>query len=494
MKLQELKKICAEINDLKTTAAVLEWDQQVNMPHAAGEARAAQMSLLSGKAHETFVSDRMGALLEDLKPLYAELPHDSDDYCLLRQLYRDYEREKKVPLEYVNEFSMTTGIAFGKWEEAKATNDFALFKPYLEKIFDLRRQYAGFFAPYEHIYDPMLGDFEPGTRTAEVISVFKVLRDAQVALIKEITAWPQVDDTLLKQHCPESGQWQLCRDAASLVGFDWNRGRLDSAEHPFTTTFNLSDVRITTHIHENNLMSAIFSTMHEGGHAIYEQGVAMELDRGPLGTGASLAIHESQSRLWENLVGRSQDFLNYFYPVIQRHFPGQFGHIPLNNFYRAVNKVEPSLIRIEADEATYNLHIMLRMELEIAVLEEKVAVSDLPEAWREKMREYLGVVPQTDTEGVLQDVHWACGMIGYFPTYALGNVISAQIWEKAMVEIPDLAAQVGRGNLVPLREWLTGMIYRHGAKFYPSELVKMVTGGGLDPQPYLRYLKNKFQA
>lgn len=493
MKLQELKKICAEIYYLKTTAAVLEWDQQVNMPRAGSEGRAAQMSLLSGKAHEIFVSDRVGALLEDLKPFYAGLSHDSDDYCLLRQLYRDYEREKKIPLEYVNEFSMTTGIAFGKWEEAKNTDNFALFKPYLEKIFNLRRQYAGFFAPCEHIYDPLLNDFEPGTRTVEVLSVFKVLRDAQVALIREITSRHLPDDTILKQYCPENGQWKLCRNVASLIGFDWNRGRLDSAEHPFTTTFNLNDVRITTHIYEKNLMSAIFSTMHEGGHAIYEQGVDRALDYSPLGTGASLAIHESQSRLWENLVGRSKDFLNYFYPEIQRQFPGQFGNIKLNDFYRAVNKVEPSLIRIEADEATYNLHVMLRMELEIAVLEEKITVSDLPAAWREKIHEYLGVVPQSDAEGVLQDVHWAGGMIGYFPTYTLGNIISAQIWEKAMEELPGLGKQISQGNLISLREWLTEKLYRHGAKFYPAELIKMVTGNNLDPQPYLRYLQNKYQ-
>ncbi len=493
-KLDEVKKIATEVRDLSHCLALMEWDQQVNMPAAASEGRAAQMSLLSRMAHELSVSDRLGGLLDDLKPLYAQLPPDSDDYCLLRRIYRDYEQEKKIPVEYVSEFSMTVGEAFNTWEQAKANNDFASFKPCLEKIFALRRQYAGFFAPYDHIYDPLLDDFEPGMKTAEVLSVFKVLRDEQIKLLRDLADRPQVDDSILHKHCAKDAQWELCREAVTQIGYDLARGRIDHAEHPFTTDFCRDDVRITTHIYENNLMSAMFSSLHEAGHAIYEQGVACELDRSPLGTGASLALHESQSRLWENLVGRSQEFLTWLYPRIQQKFPQQFGGTGLPDFYRALNKVEPSLIRIEADEATYNLHIMLRMELEIALLEQKISVSDLPEIWREKMREYLGVTPENDSKGVLQDVHWAGGMIGYFPTYALGNLISAQIWEKAAADLPDLNAQLSRGELTPLREWLTANLYRHGSKYYPSELVKMITGKGIDPQPYLNYLNRKYRA
>jgi carboxypeptidase Taq len=493
-KLNELKRLTTEIYDLRMSVALLEWDQQVNMPPAGGGARAAQMSLLSRQAHELGVSEKLGQLLEDLKPLYGELPPDSDDYALLRNVYRSYEQQQKIPVEYVSEFTQTTGEAFGVWARAKEKNDFASFRPWLEKIFDMRRQYAGFFAPYDHIYDPLLDDFEPGMKTAEVLGVFKVLRDEQVELLRELGNRPQVDDSFLSGHCDTDGQWALCREAVALIGYDLNRGRIDHAEHPFTTNFCRDDVRITTHIYEDNMMSAIFSSLHEGGHAIYEQGVAKELDRTPLGTGASLAIHESQSRLWENLVGRSREFLGCFYPRIQERFPRRFGGVALNDFYRAVNRVEPSLIRVEADEATYNLHVMLRMELEIALLERRITVADLPEIWREKMSEYLGVEPRNDSQGVLQDVHWACGMIGYFPTYALGNLISAQIWEQAAADLPDLAAQIGKGELASLREWLTGKLYRHGAKYYPSELVRMITGGGIDPRPYLNYLNRKYRA
>lgn len=493
-KLNELKKITTEIHDLNMCAAVLEWDQQVNMPPAGSGARAARMSLLCRNAHELGVSEKLGQLLEDLKPLYAGLPPDSDDYCLLRSACRDYERARKIPVEYVSEFTRITGEAFTVWERAKAENDFASFKPLLGKIFEMRRRYAGFFAPYDHIYDPLLDDFEPGMKTAEVLAVFKVLRDEQVELLRELGTRPQADDFFLRCHCDAEGQWELCREAVSLIGYDLARGRIDRAEHPFTANFCRDDVRITTHIYEDNVMSAVFSALHEGGHAVYEQGVAKELDRTPLGTGASLAIHESQSRLWENLVGRSLEFLSCFYPRIQQKFPRRFGRVALGDFYRAVNRVEPSLIRVEADEATYNLHIMLRMELEIALLEQEITVDDLPEAWREKMREYLGVVPENDTQGALQDVHWACGMIGYFPTYALGNLISAQIREKAAEDLPELPAQISRGELAPLREWLTEKLYRHGAKYYPSELVRMITGGGIDPRPYLDYLNRKYRA
>jgi carboxypeptidase Taq len=296
----------------------------------------------------------------------------------------------------------------------------------------------------------------------------------------------------LNGHFDPKAQWQLARESASMLGFDWERGRLDKSSHPFTTTFNLTDVRITTNVCEKNILSSLYSTMHECGHALYEQGIVQELDRTPLGTGASLAIHESQSRLWENIVGRSLDFLTAFYPQIQAKFPKQFQHVALNDFYRAVNQVRPSLIRTESDEMTYNLHIMLRLELEIEVLEKRTAVADLPEAWRNKMNDYLGVIPKNDAEGVLQDVHWAGGAIGYFPTYALGNVISAQIWETALNELPNLQKQIRSGNLAELRNWLREKLHRHGGKFYPSELVKNITGNAIDPKPYLNYLKQKY--
>lgn len=492
LKLKKLKKLCGEIHDLNTANAVLEWDQQVNMPAAGSAGRAMQMSLLSSLAHEKETSAEYGELLEELKSFRNELSPESDDFCLLRILQRDYERARRIPAEYIEEFSRETGTAFNIWEQARKAKDFKIFQPSLERIFNLRRQYAEFFAPYEHIYDPLLEDFEPGIKTAEVIKIFEILRREQIILLDKTLASQQPDSKILNGHFDPKAQWQLARESASMLGFDWERGRLDKSSHPFTTTFNLNDVRITTNVCEKNILSSLYSTMHECGHALYEQGIAQELDRTPLGTGASLAIHESQSRLWENIVGRSLDFLTAFYPQIQAKFPKQFQHVALNDFYRAVNQVRPSLIRTESDEMTYNLHIMLRLELEIEVLEKRTDVADLPEAWRNKMNDYLGVIPKNDAEGVLQDVHWAGGAIGYFPTYALGNVISAQIWETALNELPNLQKQIRSGNLAELRNWLREKLHRHGGKFYPSELVKNITGNAIDPKPYLNYLKQKY--
>lgn len=492
-KLNRLKAICGEIYDLNTAAALLEWDQQVNMPPAAGQDRAMQIARLNLLAHQIETSTEYGELLEEMTSLRHQMPPESDDFCLLRVLQRNYLRALRIPDEYVEEFSRETGTAFNVWEKARAADDFAMFRPALERIFNLRRQYSEFFAPHDHIYDPLLEDFEPGLKTAEVLRIFAILREEQTALLQEIMAKTPPDSQILAGNFAADKQWLLTKESASLIGFDWKRGRLDKSTHPFTTTINLNDVRITTHIHENNLISALYSTIHECGHAIYEQGIAPELNRSPLGTGASLAIHESQSRLWENIVGRSRDFLTSFYPRIQTAFPETFNTVSLENFYRAINLVCPSLIRTESDEMTYNLHIMLRLELEIEVLEKRIAVSDLPDAWRSKMQNYLGITPNNDVDGVLQDVHWATGAIGYFPTYALGNLISAQIWQTASRDLPDLSQQLRNGNTVALRNWLHEKLYRHGSKFYPSELVQKITGSPIDPKPYLDYLKNKYR-
>jgi carboxypeptidase Taq len=417
---------------------------------------------------------------------------DSDEACLVKVTRREYEKQVKVPPAMVAEFAQVTSMAQQVWQEARADNNFSKFQPWLEKIVDLGRQYAELFAPYEHVYDPLLDQFEPGLKTADVKQIFDGLRPVQVDLIKKIAEKPQVDDAFNYLSYDTQKQWDFGVEVITKFGYDWKRGRQDKSAHPFTTNFGINDVRITTRVHTNHLSSALFSTMHESGHAMYEQGVASALERTPLAGGTSLAFHESQSRMWENLVGRSLPFWEHFYPPLQETFPDQLRNITLDAFYKGINKVEPSLIRVEADEATYNLHIMLRLELEIAMMEGRLKVKDLPEAWDAGMENYLGITPQDDTQGVLQDVHWSSGLMGYFSTYALGNLISLQLWERILVDIPDLYDQFRMGEFSELLQWLRRNIHRHGSKYEPQELIQRITGSKIDPSAYIHYLQTKF--
>ena len=493
-KLIQLKKILAEVSDLFSATAVLGWDQQTYMPPGGVEARGNQIGTLSSLGHARFISDEVGELLDDLQAYGESLDPGSDDACLIEVTRREYQKQTKVPSDYVAEFSKLTTVAHGAWEKAREGDDFAHFQPHLEKIVEMRRQYADFFAPFEHVYDPLLDDFEPGMKTSQVQKIFAELRPKQVELIKAISEKPQVDDSFLHLNYEGGKQWEFGELAITKFGYDWNRGRQDKAAHPFTTNFGVGDVRITTRVDENFLNTALFGTLHEAGHAIYEQGVAPDLERTPLGGGASLAIHESQSRMYENLLGRSYDFWVHFYPTLQDAFKTQLGNVDLDTFYQGINKVEPSLIRVEADEATYNLHVMLRLELEIALMEGKLKVADLPQAWNARMEDYLGVVPPNDADGVLQDVHWSSGILGYFPTYSLGNLVSNQLWEKINEDISDLSGQIQRGDFSELLAWLREKVHRHGSKFKPQELVKQIVGQGINPEPYLKYLNEKFGA
>lgn len=491
-KLKQLKTILAEIYDLDRASSLLGWDQQTYMPPAGAVARGHQLGTLQRLSHIRFTSAEVGSLLDDLKAYGEQLPPDSDAACLLRVTARDYSKRIKIPPEMVEEFANVTTIAQQVWQEARAEDNFEKFRPHLEKIVDLRRRYANLFAPYDHIYDPLLDDFEPGMKTADVKAIFTNLRPHQVALIQAISEKPQVNDKFLHQPYDEQKQWDFGVEVITQFGYDWRRARQDKSAHPFTSSFAIDDVRITTRILPDFFNSALFSTTHEAGHALYELGVDHNLERTPLASGASLAVHESQSRMWENLVGRSRPFWEHFYPRLQAIFPTQLGEVSLEAFYKGINKVEPSLIRVEADEATYNLHIMLRLELEIALMEGAIEVKYLPEAWNTKMKEYLGITPPNDADGVLQDVHWSGGMIGYFSTYALGNLISIQLWEKINQDIPDLEELIRRGEFAALLEWLRKNIHRHGAKFEPQDLVQRVTGSKITPDPYIRYLKSKF--
>lgn len=491
-KIEQLKAQLAEWHDLYAAAAVLEWDQQVMAPEGGARSRSYQLSTLRRMAHERLSSPELGQLLEDLKPVAAELDPESDEARLVVVTTRRYNKNTKVPAALVGEFFRLTAEAHGVWREARAENNFAKFQPYLERIFDLRKQYADFFAPYEHVYDALLDDFEPEMKTADVKAIFDGIRPRQVELIRQITARPQVDDKFLYQPFDEQKQWNFGVEAVTKVGYEWHHGRLDKTAHPFSINFGNDDVRITTRVDPNFFNPYFFATLHETGHALYERGSGDNLERTPLAGGATFAMHESQSRTWENLVGRSLPFWEHFYPRLQSVYPSELGGVSLEQFYKGINIVKPSLIRVEADEATYNLHIMLRMEIEIGVLEGAFEVKDLPEIWRARMQEYLGLTPPDDANGVLQDVHWSSGYIGYFPTYALGNIISAQLWDQIMKDIPDVYDQMRRGKFDDLLGWQREKIHRHGARHTAQTMVERITGSKISPEPYLRYLSEKY--
>jgi carboxypeptidase Taq len=492
-KLDRLKTIVAEIADLTYAAALLGWDQQVNMPPGGAEGRGYQLATLQTIAHDKITSSETGQLLDDLQGYAAQLDPDSDDARYIKVARRQYDKQTKVPGEWIAEFAQVTTMAHQVWAQARGENNFALFQPSLERIMELRRRYADFFAPYDHVYDPLLDDFEPGLKTADVKAIFNALRPQQVELIKAITAQPQVDNAFLYLPYDEQKQWDFGVEVITKMGHDWKRSRQDKAAHPFTINFGTGDVRITTRVYPEYVGTALFGTLHEAGHASYELGVDPRYDRGALAGGASLAVHESQSRMWENLVGRSYPFWQHFYPRLQETFPSQLGNVSLDAFYKGINKVQPSPIRVEADEATYNLHIMLRLELEIALMEGAVAVKDLPEAWNTRFQEYLGITPPNDAKGALQDVHWSGGMVGYFSTYALGNLISAQLWERLNADIPDLPEQIRGGEFSNWLGWLHSHIHCYGSKYEPQELVARVTGTKIDPAPYMRYLTEKYR-
>ena len=491
-KLARLKEISEELADLSYAASVLGWDQQVNMPTLGAEARGNQLATLQRIIHVKLTSHEVGDLLEDLAVFSKDLDPDSVVARLIKVSRREYEQAIKVPPEFTAEFVKVTSAAFNAWQEARHDDDFQHFQPYLEKIVEMSQQYAEYFSPYDHVYDPLLDRFEPGMKTIEVKKIFDDLRPQQVELIQAISKAPQVDDSFLHQHFGEQKQWDFGKEVITQYGYDWKRGRLDKAPHPFTTNFGVNDVRITTRIDQGFLNSALFGTLHECGHALYELGIPKDFERNALGGGASLALHESQSRMYENLVGRSLPFWQYFYPRLQEIYPEQLSDVKLQSFYEGINKVAPSLIRVEADEATYNLHIMVRFEIEIALMDNSIAVEDLPEVWNSKMEEYLGVTPPNDALGVLQDIHWAGGTIGYFPTYALGNLVSVQLWEKINEDLPDLGNEFRKGKFDDLREWLVENIHRHGKKFEPQELIKKVTGSQITSAPYIRYLQRKY--
>ena len=489
-KLGRLKEILGEVSDIGRAASVLGWDQQVNMPPGGAEARGQQLATLGKIAQEKFTSDEVGELLEDLKKEYTDA--ETDDGAMIRVAARGYDKAKRVPPEFVAEQAMVSSKAVEAWVEARSKSDFSIFRPHLEKNVELVKKYVSFFPPEDHPYDVLLDDYEPGMKTSDVQTIFNNLRPKQVKLIKAISEAKQVKDDFLKKSFNEKKVWDFGERIITKFGYDFSRGRQDKAPHPFETTFSVNDVRITNRFEKNAPLATLFSAMHECGHALYELGVNPEYERTSLASGTSLAVHESQSRMWENLIGRSLPFWEHFYPDLKKTFASQLDGVSLKTFYKAVNKVEPSFIRVNADEATYNLHIMLRLEIEIGMVDGSMDVKDLPEIWNTKMQEYLGVTPPNDALGVLQDIHWSYGSIGYFSTYALGNIVSAQLWEVINKDIKDLDEQTRKGQFAELREWLRKKIHTYGHKYDPQDLVQKVTGSKIDSAPYVRYLTKKY--
>ena len=493
-KFTELKTRLTEIYDLDMTGSLLGWDQQANMPPGGAAGRGRQSSLLARLSLERSSDPALGRLLDELQPWAESLPYDSDEASLVRVARRDFERMVRIPPAFMSEYYQHAALSYQAWTEARPANDFKKVEPFLERTLELSRRMADFFPGYQHIADPLIDFSDYGMKAASVRALFAELRQGLVPLVQAITALPPADDSCLRRHFPRQAQWDFGIEVIRALGYDFNRGRQDFAPHPFTTKFGLGDVRITTRVDENFLTDALFSTIHEAGHAMYEQGVRMELDGTPLASGTSSGVHESQSRLWENLVGRSLEFWRFYYPRLQTYFP-VLADVSLDQFYRAINKVERSLVRVDADEVTYNLHVMLRFDLELDLLEGKLAVHDLPEAWRSRFQHDLGITPPDDRLGVLQDVHWYGGQIGgMFQGYTIGNILSALWFEEALKAHPHIPAEMEQGQFGTLHGWLQENIYQHGRKFTANELVRRVTGGPMRIEPYLNYLQTKYQA
>jgi carboxypeptidase Taq len=491
--LEKLKARLAEVCDLKGAGSLLSWDQQTYMPAGGGPARAEQLATLEKLAHVRFTAEEVGEWLEGAAVETQALSYETDDASLVRLTRRDFAKARRIPPALVAEIARRTSLGMETWVKARADSDFGLFRNSLQTIVNLQRELADCLGYRERRYDALLDQYEPGLPSAELERLFDDLKADLIPLVQDLSQkLERVRKEPLHQSFPIDRQQAFGLELAQQMGFDLSRGRQDQSVHPFCTSFSIHDVRITTRFDEKSLPSALFGTLHETGHAVYEQGVSAALERTPLRDGASLGIHESQSRLWENLVGRSRGFWKFAYPRLQAIFPQQLGDCALETFYRAINRVEPSLIRVEADEVTYNLHIMLRYELEVDLIENNLPTEDLPEAWNGKMRNYLGISPPNDALGVLQDVHWSHGLFGYFPTYSLGNLVSVQFFEQAKQEIPTISGEIERGEFSNLLAWLKEHVHRHGRKFMPAELVQRVTGGPLRAEPFVDFLKAKY--
>jgi carboxypeptidase Taq len=492
---ERLKARLTEVHNLQRVEGLLHWDQATYMPRGGARARSAHCATLRALAHRLLVDEETAHLLDAAtdEVRRAGLDAESDEASLIRVARRDYTQATALPESFVQEKARTTALARAAWEAARSADDFAAFAPWIEQTFDLARREAEYRGYAEHPYDALLDQYEPGMTVAQVRPLFARLREGLVPLVAAVAAHADaVDDAVLHRHYERAAQLRVAEDVVRRFGYDFERGRLDLTAHPFALSFSRDDVRITTRVDETFLSMCLLGTMHEAGHGMYEQNIARDLDGTYLGRYVSLGIHESQSRLWENVVGRSRGFWQYAFPLLREVFPAVLADADAETLYRAVNKVAPSTIRVEADEVTYNLHIMLRFELEMELLEGRLTTRELPERWNALMQQYLGITPPSHAEGVLQDVHWSLGLIGYFPTYTLGNVLSVQLYEAAVRAEPGIPDAIARGEFAPLLAWMREHVHRYGRTIEPDDLVRRATASALDPEPYLRYLHDKF--
>jgi carboxypeptidase Taq len=487
---ERLQERLAEVADLRNASTLLGWDERVIMPRNGAAARAESLATVGKLAQERFVASDTERLLDELRDLEESSPYDSFEASLIRVTRRDFEKASRVPPELVGELRRAAALGQSAWGPAKEESNFERLRPSLEKNLELSHRYVECFDRPDETYDVLLDAHEPHMTTAEVREIFAGLTEELPPLIKSISEDGDVDDSFLSGEFDIALQREFGLEIVRKFGYTDDEWCLHHTPHAFMSSPGHGDIRLTTTFRPNDL-SSLFGTMHEFGHGVYEWGVDPSLARTPLGTGVSFGVHESQSRLWENLVGRSRSFWRFFYPDLQRAFSSQLGAVEEEAFYRAVNRVHPSLIRIDADEVTYNMHIVLRFELEQELIEGRLPVAELPTAWNARMAEYLGVDVPDDSSGVLQDMHWAAGSFGYFPTYALGNVVSVQIWDRLREDLGDLDERFERGEFGELRDWLREHLYRLGRKFTPQETIERVTGSRIDSAPYLRYLREK---
>jgi carboxypeptidase Taq len=491
----DLKQRLKTIEDLRDAERTLIWDQSTYMPESAAPARGRQLALLSSLAHERMADPGMGRLLDSVAPWAERQGTESNAAALVRVTRREHERATRVPPDFVRRLSEHSSKTYDVWQRARPANDFGAVRPLLETTVELSRELASYYTGYEHPYDVLVDLAEDGMTVKTVRALFSELRAGLVPLIEKIRARPEPDDACLTGEFPESGQRAFGEKVIRAFGYDFARGRQDKTAHPFMIKLGRGDVRITTRYRNDDVSDGLFSTMHEAGHAMYEQGVDDSLEGTPLFHGTTAGVHESQSRLWENLVGRSLPFWRRWYGPLKETFPKTLNGVDVDSFHRAINKVVPSLVRTDSDEVTYNLHVMMRFDLELDMLEGKLAVRDLPEAWRARIKKDLGVAPSDDRNGAMQDVHWYGGTVGgQFQSYTLGNVMSGQFFAAVRRDLGDLDAQIEAGEYAPLRGWLTERIYRHGRKFTALEIVERATGEPLSTKPYLSYLNTKYGA
>lgn len=479
-----------DVSSARGIEALLDWDQETYMPKRGAAARAEQAAFIAGVAHERATSQELGELIGKLE---REGVSDEIAKANVREIRREYDRATRLPTDLVKELARTVSLSKDAWVAARAASNFKQFAPFLEKLLQIKREMADKIGWKTERYDALMDEFEPGAKASEVQAVFEHLKKELVPLVAAIAKAPrQPDPKILTRNCPRAAQAEFNRKIAEMMGFAFDAGRIDTSAHPFCTSMSPLDVRLTTRYDEAYVPMSLFGVMHEAGHGLYEQGFEAGHTGTPMAQAVSLGIHESQSRMWENMVGRSLPFWRHFFPALQAAFPSM-ADVTVEGWHFAINTVKPSFIRVEADEVTYGLHIMLRFEMERRLIDGKLAVNDVPAAWNESMKSLFGLTPKNDAEGCLQDIHWSMGIYGYFPTYQLGNLYAAQFFEAARRDLGDLDAMFARGELKPLREWLREKIHRHGKRYRASELIKIVSGRELSPQPFLDYVKAKYR-